>query len=123
MAAQTDKSTQSSPWNFATGAFGDMARKQADAVMDVQKELFNRFEEMNRAWFSRVQSEANLASELVSKLATARSIPDAAAACQECMSRQLEMFAEDSKRMLLDSEKLVQAGARLVSPGSAGLST
>ena len=80
-------------------------------------------EEINRAWLTRAQSEVTLASELVGKLATSRSIPDAATACQECMSRQMEMLAEDSRRMLADGEKLMRAGARLFANGSPGLST
>jgi hypothetical protein len=39
------------------------------------------------------------------------------------MSRQMEMFAEDSRRMLADGEKLMRAGARLFPSDSAGLST
>jgi len=68
---------------------------------------------MNRAWLARARSGVTLASELVGKLATARTIPDAAAACQECMNRQMEMFAENSRQMFADSEKLIRAGAPL----------
>jgi hypothetical protein len=35
----------------------------------------------------------------------------------------MEMLAEDSRRMLADGEKLMRAGARLLSNGSPGLST
>ena len=74
---------------------------------------------MNRAWLARAQSGVTLASELVGKLATARTIPDAAAACQECMNRQMEMFAENSRQMFAESEKLMRAGARLFTNGSS----
>jgi hypothetical protein len=45
----------------------------------------------------RMQTEANLASEFGSKLAAARSIPNAMIACQESATRRFEMMAEDRK--------------------------
>jgi hypothetical protein len=123
MAYDTDKSTRSSVPGFGPEAFGEMGKKQFEAAVEMQKEFLDTMEEINRAWLTRAQSEVTLASELVGKLATSRSIPDAATACQECMSRQMEMLAEDSRRMLADGEKLMRAGARLFSNGSPGLST
>jgi hypothetical protein len=64
-----------------------------------------------------MQSEANLASEFASKLTTARSIPDAMTACQEWSSRRFEMMAEDGKHLFADTQKFIEAGARLVSNG------
>ena len=83
------------------------------ALNALQKELFDTFDGMNREWVSRVQSEAKLASDFVSKLTAARSIPDAASAYQECATRQFEMFTEDSRRMLANSQKLMETGTRL----------
>lgn len=123
MAYDTDKSTRPSAPGFGPGAFGEMGKKQFEAAVEMQKEFLDTMEEINRAWLTRAQSEVTLASELVGKLATSRSIPDAATAYQECMSRQMDMFAEDSRRMLADTEKLMRAGARLLSNGSPGLST
>jgi len=111
--ADISKSTKSSEPGFVLAAFGEMGSKQFEAVLEVQKELFGTFEDMNRAWLARARSGVTLASELVGKLATARTIPDAAAACQECMNRQMEMFAENSRQMFADSEKLIRAGAPL----------
>jgi len=95
------------------------AKQQFEAALEVQKEFLGTLEEMNRAWLARAQSGVTLASELVGKLATARTIPDAAAACQECMNRQMEMFAENSRQMFAESEKLMRAGARLFTNGSS----
>ena len=104
MAYDADKSTRSSAPGFGPGAFGEMGKKQFEAAVEMQKEFLDTMEEINRAWLTRAQSEVALASELAGKLATSRSIPDAATACQECMSRQMEMLAEDSRRMLADGE-------------------
>src|SRR6516164_2968477 len=101
--AEIGRSTKSSAPGFVPAAFGETGRKQFEAALEVQKELLGTLEEMNRAWLARAQSGVALASELVGKLATARTMPDAAAAWQECMNRQMEMFAENSRQMLADS--------------------
>ena len=91
------------------------------ALTTMQKEFFDTFESMNREWVSRIQSEAKLASDFVSKLTAARSIPDAASAYQECATRHLEMFTEDSRRLLADSQKLIETGTRIfTAPQVAG---
>jgi hypothetical protein len=105
--ADIGKSTKSTAPGFVPAAFGETGRKQFEAAL---------------AWLARAQSGVTLASELVGELATARTIPDAAAACQKCMNRQMEMFAENSRQMFADSEKLMRAGARLFTNGSPALS-
>jgi len=107
----------------APASFGDMGKKQVDATVEMQKEFFGTLEQISRAWLARAQSEAGLASDLVGKLATARSIPDAASAYQECMTRQMEMIAEDYRRMIADGERLMRAGIQAFNNGSSGLST
>jgi hypothetical protein len=101
-------------------AFADTARPQVNTAINVQREFFETLGELNRAWFSRLQSHAILPCELAGKLAATRSMPDAARACQEFMSRQMEMLAEDGRRMVSDSERIVKLGARLMSNGSIG---
>jgi hypothetical protein len=78
-----------------------------------------------------------LASELATRLTTARSVPDTAIMCQEWMGRRMEMFAEnsrrfvadsqrfieDSRRFLADSQKFMEAGTRFLSGGFGGRST
>ena len=82
---------------------------------------FRDIRRMNREWVSRIQSEAKLASDFVTKLIAARSIPDAASALQECATRQFEMFTEDSRRLLADSQKLIETGTRFfTAPQVAG---
>jgi Phasin protein len=104
---------------FTPGAFGEMGKKQAE----MQKEFLDTLEEINRSWLARAQSGVTLASELVAKLAAARSLPEATSAYQECMTRQMELLAEDGRRIVADSERLMRAGARLFSNGSPGLTT
>ena len=117
------KSTKSSAPGFVPAAFGEMGRKQFEAALETQKELLGTCEEINHAWLACAQSEMTLVSELAGKLVTAPTIPHAAAAYQECMNRQMEMFGEIGRRMFADSEKLMRAGTRLFSNGSPPLSS
>ena len=55
---------------FTPGAFGEMGKKQAE----MQKEFLDTLEENAHGW--RAQSGVTLASELVGKLAAARSVPE-----------------------------------------------
>jgi phasin protein len=76
------KEKSSSP-NLLPAEFAEMGKKRVEDFVNVQTEFVEKLQEMNRQWFDRAQSEANLASELASKLTAARSIPDAMAAYQE----------------------------------------
>lgn len=123
MAHDTDKSMKSSSPGFVPGAFGEMGKKQMETAVEMQREFLDTMEQINRAWLARAQSEVTLASEFVGKLAAARSIPDAATVYQECMSRQMEILAEDSRRMAADGEKLMRIGTRMLANGSPSLGT
>jgi hypothetical protein len=45
-----------------------LGKRQTDAVLNLQKELLDTYEEASRAWLSRVKSEVELWSNLASKL-------------------------------------------------------
>jgi hypothetical protein len=66
-----------------------------------------------------MQSQAKLGSEFVAKLTAARSIPEVATAYQEWASRQMEMAAEDAKRIFADGQKLAET-ARVCCPTVGG---
>jgi hypothetical protein len=87
--------------------WAELGRQRLEALMGAQKELFETFEEVNRDWVSRAKSEAELASEFFAKLVSAKSLPDAARIYQECAGRQLDMLAEDSRRFLVASQKIM----------------
>ena len=56
----------------------------------------------------------------VLKLMTARSIPDAANVCQEWMSKSMNLWAQDSRWLMDDGQKFVQAGTKLWLNGFSG---
>jgi hypothetical protein len=43
----------------------------------------------------------------MTKFATAKSIPDAASACQEYANRRAEIFADDARQLLAAADKVV----------------
>lgn len=104
------------PFEFAE-IFAEMGKKRIEDFVNAQTELFEKLQESNKQWVARLQSEANLASDLASKVTAARSIPDAMTACQEWSSRHVEMMAEDGKHLFADAQKFMETGSRLLSNG------
>ena len=117
MAIDSEKAAPLAALTWMPEAFGSLGKKQYEAALAMQRELLDTLEQMNQAGFARAQSEIDLAAEFIGKVAETRSIPDVATACQECISKQLEMFSEDSRRMLADGEKLLRAGTRHLANG------
>jgi hypothetical protein len=67
------------------------------AMHDAQKQLFGAYEEASRAWLARMQSEVDLWTGLAAKLTATRSVPEAVAAYQECVTQRMKMAAEDGQ--------------------------
>ena len=116
MSYDIHKSTYSSAPGFVPG-LGEMGRRSFAAAAEVQDTLFDTVQDMNGTWLAHAQSEIDLASELLEELTAARSIPDVAAAWQQCMSRRMDMVADDVGRIFAHGEKLLRAGARVFSNG------
>ena len=118
----TENWTPSSAPIFAPMPLAEIG-KHLQATVALQSELLDKWQEVNREWFARVQSEVAIASELTNKLMTARSLPDATAACQEWATRRMNLCAEDGRRLVADGQKLMEIGARLLSNGNASTSS
>jgi hypothetical protein len=154
--------------NVLVEEFGQLGRKQAEAMVDMQKVIINTFERMNRdwlardwgssnpatslapaqpaeslqrpaaaitelqkefidslngmtqAWAARVTAEVDLAAAFVETLATSRSMPDAAAACQSWMGKRMELIFEDGRRLAAENQKVMTATARFFASGWTG---
>jgi DNA topoisomerase VI subunit B len=111
--SHAERTEKSSLPNLMPTEFAELGKKRIEEFVNTQKGLVEKLQEMNRQWFDRAQAEANLASELASKLTAARSIPDAMAAYQEWASRRFEMMAEDGKHLLADTQKFMEAATHL----------
>jgi len=120
--ARANQQEKSSPPNFPFGDLAALGAKRADECLNVQTEFAKLFEEVNRQWVDRVQSEADLASNFAAKLTASRSIPDAMTAWQEWTSRRLGLMGEDGSRLLADTQKFAEAQRRLLSIGWLSIS-
>jgi len=94
-----------------------LGESQAEAMMDMQKELLATYEQISRAWLERVKAEADLWSELAGKISGARSVPDAVGAYQESVAHRMQMAAEDGRRLFDDMQKMMTTITHAVSKG------
>ncbi len=105
------------PFGLTLPGLAALGQKRVEEFARAQADLLTTMKDAHRRWFDRMESEARLASEFTRKVTSCRSIPDAVTACQEWTGRRLEMMADDGKRLLVDSQRMMETGARLLSDG------
>jgi len=105
------------PFSLIPPAFITMGRQQIHECVKAHSELVDRFQEVNQNWLDHLRSEADLSTEFASKMTAARSIPDVAALLLEWNKRHMEMAKVDAKHVLADTQKIMEAGARLLPGG------
>src|SRR5262245_40138620 len=88
-------------------AFFMAGKEQTEAMVGMQKELLDAYEQASRAWLARVKSEVDLWSQLAAKLSATRSAPEAMQAYQECVAQRMQMAAEDGRRLADDCQKIM----------------
>jgi hypothetical protein len=91
--------------------------KQAEATLNAQKELLGAYQEASRVWLARMKSEVDLWSGLAARLTETRSMPEAMAAYQECVTQQMKMVAEDAQRLGEEWQENVKKITRALSNG------
>jgi Phasin protein len=104
--------------NFIPTEFVELGKKRVEVLMKLQTDLIDAIQEINQAWLARARTEATLNTELVSKLSSARTVPEQADAYQQAVGKRMEMLVEDSRRLLSDSQKFVSLGTRFLSNGA-----
>ena len=104
--------------NVIPAEFVEMGKQRVEQLMEIQKELFDVFQDINQAWFERLRSAATINSELIARLTSARSVPETADAYQQCVGKRMEMLVEDGRRLLADSQKIVNVGSKFLTNGS-----
>jgi hypothetical protein len=110
----TNKPQKTSPQLFPAGLAAS-GKKQFEDMISLQKELSEYLQEVNRNWLAHMRSEAALASQFATKLTATRSIPESASVCQEWTNRRMELFTEDSKRFLAETQRLMELSLRALS--------
>jgi hypothetical protein len=94
-----------------------------DSMIDLQKQALEYAAELNQIWTAQAQSESKLFTDLMTRLAGARSIPDAATAWQECLQRQIQLNAEHTRRLLEQNERFMRVSAEVLTNGGAAISS
>jgi hypothetical protein len=119
MAGSHTSPDKTFPFLLNTGDLAALNKKRIEEFVRAQTEYLDEIQVANKHWLDRIQSEANLVSELASKLSAARSMPDAMAASQDWATQYFTMLAEDGKQLADDTRKFMETGARLFSSGFA----
>jgi hypothetical protein len=111
-----DKATQ--PAILSPSELVDVAKNKIEAVMEVQKEMMQTLGGINHDLFIRAKKEAELASEFVTKLAGAWSVPDATTTYHEWATKEMDLLSADGQQMFEHGEKIMRASWRLFAPSA-----
>jgi hypothetical protein len=111
------------PPMFNPADFTKFGKEQTEAISEIQKEFSKLIEQANADWMARIELERDLASELTTKLSSAKTLPDAAKAYQEWMARRMETISKDSQKFFADSQKFVSSMNRFLASGGKGSGT
>jgi hypothetical protein len=98
----------------------DQVRQQTKSVFATQKEPLDALEQMNAHWFARAKSEAEFATTMANKLASARSMPDMTSVYQDWLNQRMQRYVEDSNHVLGDVQKFFQTSAQMARTGNGG---
>jgi hypothetical protein len=116
---QIQRTTQSTTAGQPSAGFAEASQKGLKDVAKLQSQFSDYLQEANRTWLAHMQSEASLASQLASELAAARTLPETTVAWQHWAKGRIELFTEESKRLLAQTEKLMESGGRMLGNGSS----
>ncbi len=92
------------------------------AMLNLQREVLDAYEQASRAWLARVQSEVDLWSGLAAKLSSTRSVPEALEAYQKFVTQRMQMAAEDGQR-LFDECRKISSGINRSLSGAGSIAT
>jgi hypothetical protein len=120
MEQQISTTTASAPLSSIPLDLLGLGRKRLEALFEAQSKLVDTLPALSREWMSCAQAERELTSDLLAKLAAARSLPESAKAYQEWLSRRIDIFADETRMLFADTQKLVDVGARLLAVDAAG---
>lgn len=101
----------------------EAGKEQAEAALDMQKDLLGVYDEIGRAWLERTRTEIELWSDLATRISGTRSVPEAMSAYQEFVGQRMQMAADDARRMAADCQALMTRMTRSLPGGWPGGST
>ena len=98
----------------------DITRQNIETFGALQKQLLDVLNKANHEWVTFLNEEVELASNLSKKMTTAKSIPDATAAYQELISRQMELMTQQAKIIFENTQEFTKTCMQVVSGDKAG---
>jgi hypothetical protein len=101
----------------ASMPFLKLGTQQTEAMLGMQKDLLDAYEQASSAWLARVKSEVELWSDLATKLAATQSAPEVLEACQKSAAQRMQMAAEDGRRLSEDCQKTMHKVTGLLANG------
>jgi hypothetical protein len=102
---------------FMTPDITQIAKQNFDTLAAIQKEVLDALAKANQEWMDCAKQEAKLTSTLAQKVTTAKSIPEATAACQEWASQQIDLISGQAKKAFDETQNLTKTYAQIVNNG------
>jgi phasin protein len=99
------------------GGFLAFESKRLETVKEVQEQLLDTFEQFNRQQLAQGKQEMEFASEFAGKITSARSVPDVMNAYQNWISERMALYVEDGRKLLVDSQRVLNTTMKLLSKG------
>jgi hypothetical protein len=100
-----------------TTDFFKLGTERTGAMLGLQKELLDAYQQASGALLARVNSEADLWSGLAAKLTSTRSVPEALTAYQEGIAQRMQMGADDGRKLAEDAQKIMTTIAKSLPNG------
>jgi hypothetical protein len=108
----------------ASGSFPVVTNAEAEAtklnqsalefMLGAQKMMLEELLFFGDEMLERTQTETQLFTEFVTKMAGAHSVRDVKTMCQECGQHQLDFFRRDSERLFRHGERMIAATSNLI---------
>jgi len=86
--------------------FLNLGKEQTEAMLSMQKELLDAYDQSSRAWLARVKSEVDLWSRSGQEAVSGSIRPGRRGAYQQCVAQRMQMAAEDGRRLYDDCQKI-----------------
>jgi hypothetical protein len=100
-----------------TPEIAKISKQNCDALAAIQKQVLDALAKANKEWIDCANQEAKLTSSLAQKVTTAKSVPEATAACQEWVSQQIELLSSQARKTIDATHEFTNACAQIVSNG------
>jgi hypothetical protein len=113
--AKVEATNSMLPTAFNFDELNKLGTQQAHALKAMQDEFAALFEDAKRAYEDRIEVEQKLTAEFIANLSQVKSAVDGAKIYQDWMSKHLQLWAEDGRRVMSDAQKIYAATSRIMS--------